>query len=401
MQHITRIARIVEQPVGNALLVGVGGSGKQSLSKLTAFILGQEVFRILVTTSYNLENLKEDIRTVFTKAGVQGSQQLFILTDAQIVDDRFLVFINDILSAGYIPDLFPKEDLDGILGKVRSAAKAAGYEDTPSQLFEFFINKVRTNLHLGLCFSPVGDLLRRRARMFPGLINCTSLDWFFDWPREALVGVADRFVKEIEFPDETFYDKISNHMAEVHISIDAANKRFLHMERRHNYTTPTSFLELISFYKSLLAVKSNKIGDQIARLEQGLDTMLQTTNQVSALQKNLEVTMVKVEDEKAKTDVLIAEVEVENAGAEKEEEAAKIQEDETTKMQEAANATKAAANKELEEAIPAMDAAKEAVACLEVKAIQELKAFQKPADDVVLVTKAVLLLRKEKKNHTW
>lgn len=111
--------------------------------------------------------------------------------------------------------------------------------------------------------------------------------------------------------------------------------------------------------------------------------------------------MVKVEDEKAKTDVLIAEVEVENAGAEKEEEVAKIQEDETSKMQEAANATKGAANKELEEAIPAMDAAKEAVACLEVKAIQELKAFTKPADDVVLVTKAVLLLRKEKKNHSW
>jgi len=199
IEHITRIARIVEQPVGNALLVGVGGSGKQSLSKLAAFILGQEVFRILVTSNYGSESLKEDIRSVFIKAGVQGSQQLFILTDSQIVQDKFLVFINDILSAGYIPDLFPKEDLDGILGKVRSAAKAAGYEDTPNQLFEFFNNRIRANLHMGLCFSPVGQTFRMRARMFPGLINCTSMDYFHDWPRDALVGVAERFVKEIEF----------------------------------------------------------------------------------------------------------------------------------------------------------------------------------------------------------
>ena len=50
MEHICRISRIIDQPVGNALLVGVGGSGKQSLSKLSAFILSYDVFRIMVTT---------------------------------------------------------------------------------------------------------------------------------------------------------------------------------------------------------------------------------------------------------------------------------------------------------------------------------------------------------------
>lgn len=60
-EHITRIARIVDQPCGNALLVGVGGSGKQSLSKLTAFILGQDVFRIVVTSNYKKDDLKIDI----------------------------------------------------------------------------------------------------------------------------------------------------------------------------------------------------------------------------------------------------------------------------------------------------------------------------------------------------
>jgi len=73
MEHISRIARIISLPVGSALLVGVGGSGKQSLGKLSAFILGYEVMRIVVTTSYNMNDLKADIQNMFSKAGCLGS----------------------------------------------------------------------------------------------------------------------------------------------------------------------------------------------------------------------------------------------------------------------------------------------------------------------------------------
>lgn len=69
MEHITRIARIIDQPSGHSLLVGVGGSGKQSLSKLSAFILELDIFRIQPSTNYTMSDLKADIQTVFTKAG--------------------------------------------------------------------------------------------------------------------------------------------------------------------------------------------------------------------------------------------------------------------------------------------------------------------------------------------
>lgn len=229
MEHISRIARIVGLPCGSALLVGVGGSGKQSLSKLTAFILGYEVQRIMVSTSYGMNNLKEDIQIMYQRAGVTGSQLLFIMTDGQISKEQFLVYINDLLSAGWIQDLYAPDELDGHLAKIRSEAKAAGLGDTPDVLFEFFQDKARKNLHICLCFSPVGDAFRIRARMFPGLINCTSIDWFHAWPQDALINVADRFLKEIEFPSEEIQAKIGEHMAFVHLSIDDANKDFLTM----------------------------------------------------------------------------------------------------------------------------------------------------------------------------
>jgi len=129
-----------------------------------------------------MNDLKIDIQTAFTKSGAQGLPLMFILTDGQIINDRFLMYINDILSTGYVPELFASDELEEILNKVRSEAKSNGYMDTPDDLFRYFLMKVQRNLHMNLCFSPVGDKFRIRSRMFPGLIGSTTIDYFHPWP---------------------------------------------------------------------------------------------------------------------------------------------------------------------------------------------------------------------------
>ena len=146
--------------------------------------------------------------------------------------------------------------------------------------------------------------------MFPGIINCTSVDWFFEWPRPALINVAARFLADIDFPKDEIRDAIAQNMAEVHLTIGEANEEFLRAERRYNYTTPTSFLELINFYKQLLDKKRGRITDQINRLEIGLQTMKSTTQQVEGLQKLLEIKMIDVGIEKQKTNELIEKVNI-------------------------------------------------------------------------------------------
>jgi dynein heavy chain len=83
-----------------------------------------------------------------------------MFTDTQIVSELFLVYINDVLSSGWIADLFAPEDKDNIINGVTTACKSTGVQPTRDNCMNYFISRVRTNLHIVLCFSPVGDLFR-------------------------------------------------------------------------------------------------------------------------------------------------------------------------------------------------------------------------------------------------
>ena len=68
---------------------------------------------------------------------------MFLFTDSQIVDEKMLVYVNDLLSSGEIPDLFAQEDKDEIVNAVRSETKALGLVDSTENCWATFIQKVR------------------------------------------------------------------------------------------------------------------------------------------------------------------------------------------------------------------------------------------------------------------
>jgi hypothetical protein len=84
LKHICRISRIISNPGGHALLVGVGGSGKQSLSKLAAHTCGMSPYMIVISGSYNTNALKEDLQKMFKRAGLKGEGIMWLFTDSQV-----------------------------------------------------------------------------------------------------------------------------------------------------------------------------------------------------------------------------------------------------------------------------------------------------------------------------
>ena len=81
MDHVCRIARIITSPGGHAMLVGVGGSGKQSLSRLAAFICDYETVQLSVTSKFTVTDLREALQVVYKDAAVKDMGQIFLMTD--------------------------------------------------------------------------------------------------------------------------------------------------------------------------------------------------------------------------------------------------------------------------------------------------------------------------------
>jgi dynein heavy chain len=109
-----------------------------------------------------------------------------------------------------------------------------------------------------ICFSPIGASLRNKIRDFPSIVNCTTIDWFSEWPPDALEAVAQKFLMEVEMDDEVRQNCVVM-VQNFHTSTEIMKDKFFKELKRIYYVTPTSYLELISTFKTLLKEKRTEV----------------------------------------------------------------------------------------------------------------------------------------------
>uniref|UniRef100_A0A8D0VJ50 AAA+ ATPase domain-containing protein n=1 Tax=Sus scrofa TaxID=9823 RepID=A0A8D0VJ50_PIG len=393
IEHVSRIARMIRQERGNALLVGVGGTGKQSLTRLAAHICGYRCLQIELSRGYNYDSFHEDLRKLYRLAGVEDRNMVFLFTDTQIVVEEFLEDINNILNSGEVPNLFEKDELEQVLAATRPRAKEVGIsEGNRDEVFQYFISRVRQKLHIVLCMSPVGEAFRSRCRMFPSLVNCCTIDWFVQWPREALLSVSKTFFSNVDAVNEELREKLSFMCVNVHLSVSNMAERYYTELRRRYYTTPTSYLELINLYLSMLSEKKKQLVSARERVKNGLTKLLETNELVDKMKLDLSalepVLLTKSQDVEALMDKLA--VDQENADqvrniVQEDEAIAKVKAEETQAIADDAQ-------RDLEEALPALEAANKALDSLDKADISEIRVFTKPPDMVMTVMEAISIL---------
>ncbi|CEM19434.1 unnamed protein product [Vitrella brassicaformis CCMP3155] len=398
--HLARICRIIRQPRGNALLIGVGGSGRNSLSRLAAFMSDYHLFSIEIAKKYGTAEFREDIKSMMMNIAKNQKPIAFFFSDTQIVKESFLEDINNIVNTGEVPNLFAVDETEQIIGLTRPAAKAAGKPDARDAILQYFVSMVRDLLHIILAFSPVGEKFRARCRQFPSIVNCCTIDWFNAWPPDALYSVANRFYSEQkDLGIESVTDQLCKMSGEIHDSVTESAESFYNELRRRTYTTPTSYLELIKLYLDMLKQQRELLGTRLNRYKVGMQRMEETNVVVDQMKRQL-IELQPVLDKASKdTAELMVVLEKDQQLAQEAAEACKVDEIEASKASQEAQEIKDDCQRDLDEALPEYYAAIKALDSLDKKDIQEVKSFAKPPQLVETVMSAVCLFLGRK--QTW
>ncbi|CAG5136729.1 unnamed protein product, partial [Candidula unifasciata] len=403
MEHVVRAARVFRQPGGHLLMVGLDGTGKSTVIYLASYISNCQMFRLKLHNQYGSPEFRDDLKTLCLQAGVKGIPSVLLLTDSDIVKESFIEDINCILNSGEVPDLFDSEELDGITMDLQAIASDAGFSDAKTSVHAFFIQRIRQKLHVVLAMSPAGDRFRQRCRMNPALINCCTIDWFDDWTEKAMLRVARVFLADTEFiANESVYnwEKLTEHTAqicvEIHKSISYMSRRFWEESRRHYYSTPSSYMELIRLYSRMLADNKQEFTHNRNRLQNGLSALSDAYAMVGVMQEEL-VSLGPVIVAKAKdTEDLLKQLEEDRQAVKEIEDIVSQEENimsrETQIVQDYADECES----DLTSVLPVLQDAITSLETLDKASISELRVYTNPPQLVATVIAAVCVLFQKK-----
>ncbi|XP_053239011.1 dynein axonemal heavy chain 14 isoform X1 [Podarcis raffonei] len=400
IQHITRAARIFRQDGSHMTLVGHGGTGKVTCASLACYLSACSLYRLSISCNYTYGNFREDLKEVCKQAGVEGRRTVFLITESDIIQEAFLEDLSCILKSGQVPNLFEKDELDNIMVPLVSVAEKAKYSNTIDDIYSFFLQKVRSNLHIVLTTSYAGLTFRQRCRTYPATINCCTVDWYDTWPEEALCHVAQSYFKQ----DNTFQNQNLSVLVQIcvniHKNVSIITEKYLKETKRHYYITPNSYLQFINTFSTILKSMKEKIMSDRTCYHSGLTKILEATSQITVMQNELLVLGPQIEKKSKEIEELVEKLHKDALVVEQVRAIVKQDEEimaaETQTVEEYAQQ----ATDELNAVMPTLEKAVAALDALDKNHIAEVRVYARPPPLVLTVMNAVCVLLQKKPNWT-
>jgi len=447
LKNMCRIHRILRMSNGHALLIGEGGSGRHSLSRMASYLAEFSEYQIRITKNYTPKHFQADIQGLFANIINKNQSYTFIFSDNEISSEGIIEDVNNILNLGEIPNLYQKKDGKDDFQPIRDKLRDKHKRETDEKIYDNFITKIQQSLHIAFCMSQSGSSLRNNARKYPGLINNTTQIWFNDWPNEALRQVATHYLTnfiEVELPppepkaegeeeqeeeeedngsedeeikaerkrlkklekenalkEELKKEKLasmSTYFANVHTQVKDFSTLMMEELRRPYFVTPKSFIDFVREYMLFAKKKKYQIVSQLQTYSIGLNKLEQASIDAKKISEEIYRKNEEQKNYKKKLDEIAKKLGNEEKIVKNEVEKLRIKNEDIDAQKRHAEKLEYECKEKLALVQPILDEANEKVKELETKKAEfaEVKALAtKKVSYVMLVLKPIMILMGE------
>lgn len=421
LDHVLRIDNVLRHPIGHMLLVGESGVGKTVLTKFVAWTNGLSVFQIKANNKYTIDQFDEDLRTLFRRVGVDGEKICFIFDESNALSSAFLERMNALLASGEVPGLFEGDERAQLMAACRESfnQREGLVLDSEDELYRRFTKVIQRNLHVIFTMNPASADFADRCTTSPALFNRCVVDWFGTWSDEALTQVAYDFTRRVDtgFVNYTEPAKVpemlnlvcnvlkteSINMTEavvaslvsMHSLVKKTVNRVGKSTGRQHYLSPRDFLDLINKFLKTEEEKRTALEEQQGHIRTGLQKLLETQDQVFELNKELTVKkeILRHKDQEANQKLTLM-VEKQNEA----EQRKTVAENLTCELEVQTHeitVRKEVVEKELAEAEPALQSAKQSVQSIRKTQLDELRNLTRPPPAVRVTMEMVCVMMGE------
>lgn len=397
IHQIVKISRVFNIEKGNLLLIGEGGTGRHSLTKLSAFVNNMALYEIKTRSALAFRN---QIKLIFEAVVNKPEKFVLLFGENEVNSAEVLEEINALLSVGEIPNLFTKKDGRDEFSKIKDKLMAENKKDNEEAAYEYFLQFIGQRMHIVFCANRTGDNLRLLTRNYSGLVYGTTQIFFENWSENALRQVAEKFLRNHseEIGDAIALD-LPEFFAQTHIDVSSAALQMSQQTGRFFQVTPKSFVDFGKCFEQILMKKTQEINKSILKYQNGLQKLADTKKSVEELKTSMDIKRVELHKKKKECEEMIFKIDVEKREAAKEKKNIEEKEEflsneriETMAMAEAAEA-------QLLKAMPALMEANEKVQTLDNTSMAEIKVLLKTKDkrlELIMFSLMVLLGEKPK-----
>eukprot|EP00178_Gracilaria_changii_P010311 TRINITY_DN299_c0_g1_i9.p1 TRINITY_DN299_c0_g1~~TRINITY_DN299_c0_g1_i9.p1 ORF type:complete len:2521 (-),score=275.04 TRINITY_DN299_c0_g1_i9:10712-17314(-) len=399
LTHLTRVERVLCNPMGHAVLIGAPGTGKKTLARFAAWMLGVEVHQVHSHSTYTEQDFASDLRSILKKTALSNSHMVIIFDESHSMDSGFLELMNSLLACGEVPGLFSGEERTSLMNELRyTVPNKSSVTSSEQALYSEFVRRIRNNLHIIFTISTEigcndeqdsivppsissGDIANRS----PALYNRCTVDWIGDWARQTLEAVAEL---KIEVSHGYERDQIIRGVVNIH----EASKLMYARVKHDVLVTPRHFLEFIEQLNRIALEKGNEIQEGVDRHTEGLRRLRNAGKAVDALKESLSEKTERLRDKEKDASEMLARMIEEQRLAEKSKVGAEHLALAALEASNAVQEREAEVSENLSVVQPKVEAAREAVGSIRKEFLDELRAMPSPPPAVRVALEAVMMV---------